>query len=102
MLHESQISGRRVCHIAWRALAQTRRAGGGRKTMPHHTPAGAPRRFWRSANSPRGLRARRLEPTRLSPLARVGNGFGRAPVPVPARIARHDRAHNVRSLLNRR
>ena len=43
----------------------------------------------------------RLEPTRFSPLTRVGNGTGRAPVPVPARIARHDRAHNVRSRPNR-
>ena len=34
-----------LCHIAWRALAQTRRASGGRKTTPRHTPAGAPRRF---------------------------------------------------------
>ena len=28
----------------------------------------------------------RLEPTRFSPLARVGNGTGRAPVPVAARV----------------
>ena len=34
-----------TCHIAWRALAQTRRAGGGKKTTLHHTPAGEPRRF---------------------------------------------------------
>ena len=26
-----------TCHIAWRALPQTRRAGGGRKTTPHQT-----------------------------------------------------------------
>ena len=39
----------------------------------------------------------RLEPTRFSPLARVGNGTGRAQVPVSTRTARHDRAHSVRS-----
>ena len=31
-------AGRRVLAIAWCALAQTRRAGGGRKTTPRHTP----------------------------------------------------------------
>ena len=40
-----------TCHIAWRAMAQKRRAGGGRKTRHRHTPAGAPRRFGRSAKS---------------------------------------------------
>ena len=39
----------------------------------------------------------RPEPTRFSPLARVGNGTWRPTVPVPARTARHDRAHHVRS-----
>ena len=39
----------------------------------------------------------RPQPTRFSPVASVGNGTGRAPVPVPARTARHDRAHTVRS-----
>ena len=51
--------------------------------------------------APRSVLAR-LEPTRFSPLARVGNGTGRAPVPDPARIARHDRAHKVRPRPNRR
>ena len=39
----------------------------------------------------------RLEPTRCSPVARVGDGAGRAPVPVPARVVRHDRANSVSS-----
>ena len=39
----------------------------------------------------------RPQPNRFSPVASVGNGTGRAPVPVSARTARHDRAHTVRS-----
>ena len=72
-------------HIAWRALAQTRRAGGGRKTTPHHTPASRTKAFFEGARHPAPHMASMLarpQPTRFSHVASVGNGTGRAPVPV--------------------
>ena len=64
-----------TCHIAWRALAHHGVFEGARNPAPHAASVLA-----------------RPGPTRFSPVASVENGTGRAPVPVPARIARHDRA----------
>ena len=41
----------RLCHIAWRALARTHRAGGGKKTTLHHTPA-TQQHFFEGAPNP--------------------------------------------------
>ena len=68
----------------------------------HRTPAGVPRRFFFGARQPTPQVASvlaRPQPTRFSPVASVGNGTGRAAVPVSARTARHDRAHTLRAPL---